>query len=507
MLLPSYLSLFAILFQAIFASSSLDGSVSLSISKFAPFKSKISHSKAKPAVNKLVCKKKLPSTRKKTQNKHGKNNTVVVKANELKLLIELLLKELVEIVVGYFNDDTYPFIVSTHNWLLKGKPRVAVDGARLYVIADAEGIKCLNHTLANIKEDKCHLIEFANPQWFGYDWSGSSRDGRYVSFKHKYKVFTAQGEQTKRSVKWLTQRNEPEDGRPKSVILDGEDLSYGLLSRDGQTLCSFNFEGNLITRVYRLREEVERGHIGLIKFELYGATRAVSGKGNRVMTITTWQLEIHDIDKDASKLVCQIDVTDYNIYACALNEDGSEAAFISGDTGIELRIVDVGKVAGVKADQPAIVTIKVPESTGQIYRMVYSDEGKLHVLHTESKVSLFDPLTKEFILLEAPQKGQTVTDWEISPNADYTAAIQKCDDGENGVNYRTIVKRKLESTDLKDLFGYENPSRCTEASTVLTEEANLTQARDVLSQSMSAPPTNLTTIPVKEEGCVLLMET
>ena len=43
---------------------------------------------------------------------------------------------------------------------------------------------------------------------------------------------------------------------------------------------------------------------------------------------------------------------------CALNEDGSEAAFANDD---ELRIVNVSKRDGVKADQPEIATIDLPD--------------------------------------------------------------------------------------------------------------------------------------------------
>ena len=229
-----YLCLPAIIFQAIFASSSLNGSASLSTSKTAPFKSRKSRSKAKPVVGKLVCKEEPPRT-KKVQNKRSKSKNVLVKENKLKLLIEFLLKELVEIVIDYFKDDTYPFIVSTHNWIFEEKPEIAVDSARLYVMAGAEGIKGLDHSLANVKEDE-RLIEFGDPKWSYYEEFKSSCDGRYVSFRHSHKVLTDQGEHAKRSTKWLATSEKPEDGRLKPVAFDGEN-SDGVLSRDGQTLC------------------------------------------------------------------------------------------------------------------------------------------------------------------------------------------------------------------------------------------------------------------------------
>ena len=489
-LLHFYLSLFAILFQAIFASSFLNENASLKSKKPGGLKSK-------KVAGKLVEKRRLPIAGKiKRIGKSSKRKDVVVKKSKVKLLIELLLKELVEIVIGYFDDDTYPFIVSTHSWLLKSMTRIAVDSARLYVITKSEGIKGLNHSLGSISEDERQLIEFGDPKWSNYLWSGSSHDGRYIFFSHSYKALTNQGEQTEYGTKWLIQSNDPEDRRSKRVMFDGECLPSRLLSRDAQTLYVYSFEMNPITRVYRVREEAGKDPIAFMKFELNGVVLAVSGSGNRVIVDKTGQFEILDLDKDASKLVCQIDVTGYDLYACALNEDGSEAAFVNSNA--ELRIVDVGNVAGVKTDQPAIVTIKIPESTSRIYEIVYSDEGKLHVLHTGRKVSLFDPSTKEFILLEAPREGQIIDNLVVSPNAAYIATVQKRDEREGVISYRTIVKRKLESTDCKDLFGYENSSGCATASAGLPEKATLTQARDALSHSLPAPLIRLTTIPVKE---------
>ena len=253
------------------------------------------------------------------------------------------------------------------------------------------------------------------------------------------------------------------------------------------------------TRVYRVREEAGKDPVALMKFEFDGAACAVSGNRNRVMVETGRRLEIHDISKDASKLVCRIDRSDY-ISACALNEDGSEAAFFNSVD--ELQILEVGKANGSAMDQSAIVTVKVSESVGWICGLVYSDRGKLHAHHNEGKVSLFDQSTKELILLEAPQEGQKVVDWAISPNADYIALIKYVDKKEeNGKEMhicRTIVKRKCKDSDWRDLFGYENPRRCATASAVLPEKATLTQARDALSHSLPAPLTRLTTIPVKE---------
>ena len=369
----------------------------------------------------------------------------------------LLLKELVEIVIDYFDDGSYPITVSTHNWAFENITEIAVDSARLYVLTRSQGLKGLDHSLANVKENERRLIEFGDAKWssYYYDHFNNSHDGRYVSFSDSHKVLTDQEKQTNRSTKWLMQSNEPDDRRPKRVTFDGEDLDGGVLSRDGQTLCVCSDDMNPITRVYRLREEAGKDPVALMKFKLDGKVHAVSGNANRVLISKSRRLEIHDISKDASKLVCQFDVAGF-AYDCALNGDGSETAFYD-DGG--LRILEVDKANGSTMDQSAIVTVKVLESLGHIDKLVYSDGGKLHVLHYGGKISLFDPSTKELILLEAPQEGQEVFGWAISPNADYIAfqlsAGKKEENGKDIRIYRTIVKRKCKDSDWKDLFGCE----------------------------------------------------
>ena len=457
-----YLCLFTVLFQAIFASSSLNGSASLSTNKTAPLKGRKSHSKAKPAVGKPVWKKKLPSIKKKVQNKRRKRKNVLVKEDKPILLINLLPKELVKLVIDYFIDiNLYPIIVSTHNWIFQKKPEIAVDNARLYVMADAEGIKGLDHALANTKDER--LIEFGDPKWSNYSQFRSSCDGRCVSFRHKY-VWTNFGEQIGYAIKWLIQGNigygikwliqgnESEDGRPKRVAFGGEDLDESVLLRDGQTLCAYSYEEwNPITRVYRVREEAGKDPVAFGKFKLDGTVRAVSGNGNHVVIAKPRRLEIHDIIKDASNPVCQIYVSSKSI--CALNEDGSEAAFFNKAN--ELRIMKVDKVIGVKTDQPAIIKVKVPKSVGQINQLVYDDGGKLHAHHDGGKISLFDPSTKELILPDAPEKGQEVTRSAISPNADYIAFLVPVGEKDGKTIYETIVKGKLRSVYLERLFGYK----------------------------------------------------
>jgi hypothetical protein len=155
-----------------------------------------------------------------------------------------------------------------------------------------------------------------------------------------------------------------------------------------------------------------------VKLECNGMVCAVSGKGNRAIIADAGRFGMHDIDNGASKLVCSIDV-DASLRNCALNEDGSEAAFITGD-GV-LQIMDVSKAVGDKVE-PA--TVIAPEPLGAICQLVYSDGNRLHVVHRGGSVSLLDLSTKTLILIEAPQKGQVAVDAVISPNADYFATLQ-----------------------------------------------------------------------------------
>jgi hypothetical protein len=186
---------------------------------------------------------------------------------------------------------------------------------------------------------------------------------------------------------------------------------------------------------------------------LHGKPRAVSGNGNRVMVENAKKLEIHNIDKDAGTRACKIDI-DATFYDYAMNEDGSEAALANCKDG--LRVVDVNKVVGDKVDPSAIVTIKIPESLGEIRQLVYSDSSKLHVLHSEGKVSLFDPSTKTLVLVETPEKGQNIIRSAISPNADYIAMVQLVGTKEDGMTaYKAIVKQRFGSAELRSVFGYE----------------------------------------------------
>ena len=454
-LLHFYLCLLVILLQTIFASSSSTGNASLKSKKSGSARPK--KVVGKPAKQKKSTRVKKPQVKNSLKKKKrvGKNSNVkgivAIKEDNPMLLIELLLKELVEIVIGYFNDDAYPIIVSTHNWLLENVCGVEVDSARVYLRTDLEGVKGLNHSLANIKDDERRLIEFGDPEWSEYDWFSSSPDGRYVSFSHKCKPSIDLGGLPNRGTKWFTQSSDAEDGRLRRIAFDGEDSNRGILSRDGQTLCAYSHGVHPITRVYRVREEAGKDPIGFIKFELDGEVRAVSSNYVIVQKKTA-QFEIHDIGKDPSRLACQIDVSVF-VYVYALKKDGSEAAFVIGS---ELRIMDVNSVSGSAIDQPAIVKAQVPELLGVIYQLVYDDGGKLHARHATNKVSLFDPLTRELILLEALQDGQKAIHSAISSNANHIAFLRYVGEGENGKYiYETIVKRRFNDADFEDSFGYE----------------------------------------------------
>ena len=459
-LLHFYLCLLVILLQTVFASSSLNKKdATLSSGK------KSGASKPKRAVGKRVKQKSTGAKQKQStgvkkshvtllKKKVGKNskrrNVVVVKEDKPILLSKILPKVVVEIVIGYFIDNLHPAIISSHSWALEEMPQIAVDSTRVYMITESEGLKGLKHSFGNVKEDEHHLIELGGSQWSKYDLFGSSHDGRCVFFCH---IEEDDHGWPKRSIKWLMQSNDLEDGGLKRIAFDGRGLDGGILSRDGQTLCAYCY-GMLITRVYQIREEAGKDLIAFVKLELNGIVHAVSGNGNRVIVKGEDWFEIYDVSKDAGELISRIEVS-FRASLCALNEDGSEAAFVIDS---KLLIAEVDKVNGSAIDQSAIAKVKIPDSLeALIIRLVYSDGGKLHAFDTGGNVSLYDPSTKELIISEAPQKRQLVTLAAISPNADCIAFLKKSDKvGKNGkAIYRTVVKGKLRSADLKLCFGYE----------------------------------------------------
>lgn len=426
-LLPFYLCLLAILPQATFVSTLSGDENAAPSNKVTSLRDDKSHSEKKRAIGKLAWRKKLPSTDLSTD----------------------LSKTPAKAVLGYPNNTAYPHIVSTHNWILNEKsPTIAVDNARLYVIAKSLGVRGLNHSLSKINEDESRLVEFDGPRWFEeHEWLHSSQDGRSISFGYMYTESTGRG-MPRWVTNWLTQDSKSEHGGLRRITLDVGYTTSGILSRDGQALYSRSYGRDPITRAYEVREEAGKGLVAFMRFEIKGAIRAISGKGNRIMTERTGgHLDIHNVDKDTSKLVCQMDAP-FWLYTCALNEDGSEAAFVSNENfftaedGV-LRIMKVDAAIGSNVDQSAIVTVKIPKSVGRIDKLVYDDKGNLHVLHDGVKISLIDPLTREFILLEAPQEGQSVISVAISPNAEYIAILRKGERRDGGFGYQTIVKRKL----------------------------------------------------------------
>lgn len=344
--------------------------------------------------------------------------------------------------------DTYPLIVSTHNWLLEdSNPKIVVDSARLYIM-HSQGIHGLDHSFASISENERHCREFSNLPCSWWGSFASSHDGRYVLFSHIHETSTDR--EPKIDSHWfIRQGNELEDQGFTRFTFENDAFHYRFLSRDGQVSCSYI--GMNVTHVYQIVEEAG-GSATRIRFKVDGRPLAISGRGTRVFVQNdNDQLKIYDISKDVAKLVCQIDVFGYPT-ACALNEDGSEAAYVKDN---ELRIMEVDKVSGDKVES-AIASVNVPESLGAIYRLVYSDDNKLHLVHDiyeehiqrgVFKVSLFDPSTKTFIPIETSQEGQYILESAISSNADYIATLESA--GEEGKSkkhiYRTIVKRKLKN--------------------------------------------------------------
>jgi hypothetical protein len=129
--------------------------------------------------------------------------------------------------------DSYPIVVSTHSWSLKDKPRIAVDGARLYVVT-SDGIKGISHALANLTDKRHCIEELGVPECSRYWRLVSSHDGRYVSFQCDYKTF-------RWGTKWITQGSKSGNEGFEPIAFGGDYcLLCELLSRDGQTLFLWN---------------------------------------------------------------------------------------------------------------------------------------------------------------------------------------------------------------------------------------------------------------------------
>lgn len=408
---------------------------------------------SKPVAGTLVKKRKLSDTNKRLpvgkSKRVGKSTNVVAKPR----LSDMLPAALVRIVIDYFNDNQYSILVSMHTWTLTDKPEIAVDSTRLYVITESDGIKGLDHSPAVASEDECHYVELGDPHWLNYKQFSSSRDGQRVFFSHEYRTSSMQKDGAKHGAKWIMQSNV--DGRLRSVILDDEPLGSAVLSQDGQALFSCRDSEDPVTRVYRVREEAGEDPAGFIALELAGTVRAVSGRGNRVILAKTGHLEVHDVGKDASKRVCEIGGAS-STCTCALNENGSEAAFVT--TEGDIQTVKLDMIIGTTADQSAIATVETPASVKWIHRLVYAEEGTLYMLHDQDKISLVDPLTKELTLLKvSEEEGQEIDGLVISQSAGHVAFLQVGDMGEMGqaLNYRTVVKRRLGEADWRQHFGYK----------------------------------------------------
>lgn len=174
-------------------------------------------------------------------------------------------------------------------------------------------------------------------------------------------------------------------------------------------------------------------------------------------------VEIHDIGEDASSFVCQIYNADFGSI-CALNEDGSEVAFVSRRDD-KVQIVEVDKFTDAESDQLKIITPKMPAPAAQVYQLVYADGGRLYIGHRGGQVSVVDPATKAATILEpSAPKGVIAT---ISPSADYIALVEEhkeCVDPGKDYNYRATVKGRLGSSVWGLLFGYHDPVHYTKGS-------------------------------------------
>lgn len=321
-----------------------------------------------------VAKEVLPKTSPRT--KKARKENVDERGSGLVVKIELeffrsLPTALSDIVADYLDDDTSYIPISTYNWPLEDTPRIAVDGARLYAISLLEGMQALDHFSESAKESEqlkqslC-CIEFS-----------SSRNGESIFSKHVPEGLTGL------KYRWLVQCNKP--GGYKYAEFDNKDIIYGILSRDGQTLCACNYcEQPLAMHVYQLAKEPGKDPTASEKCAIEGEIRAISG--NRVVAGTRNGFEVHDMD--TGKLAWKLGKAKLQS-VCASNGDGSEVAFVSSTR--KLHVMKAANVVGIEADLSTAVTVEASDLRLNVDGLAYDDENKLYVHFNNSKVSLFDP--------------------------------------------------------------------------------------------------------------------
>ena len=185
---------------------------------------------------------------------------------------------------------------------------------------------------------------------------------------------------------------------------------------------------------------------------------------------------IYGIDKGASRLICRIDEFNTSEPIGALNEDGSQAAFIiSGYPDYMLKIVEVNRMGDGAVDRPVVATFALPgySFNAKPKKLAYDSKDKLHILYLDGQVSLFNASTRELVFIpqEPTRDGEEIVDSDISPDARYTAMLFKAnEEKERDVVHRLVVRKKTERLDYyKALCRYEHAATVAEKQRTASE--------------------------------------
>lgn len=351
----------------------------------------------------------------------------------------LSVPSIVKLVIDYFKDDAYSLTSYEQDVPFKSMPDVAVDRAKLYLISSGEGIKSIGAAEAI----EGSYVELGRPEWFDYHHFASSQDGNTLLVSYAYKMPVDGREHTKYATQLLMESS----GILSSISLDTKGLNYTILSKDGQTLLAACLGAlGFTTCIYRLKESPESGkELALAAKFTNCKPMALSGNGSRVMVISVKQYFIRDVD--TGKVAFQVDGANLSD-VCALNEDGSEAAFFTQEC--RLQVAKAGATTGVATS----VISGGPVLTARIEQLVYDDRNSLHVVQN-GKVSLYDPSTNELVLLfkVPPLKGTPVFQFAVSPNAEKIVIVYPTGEKEGLESvYKILLWRKHNDAEWTDIL-------------------------------------------------------
>ena len=133
-------------------------------------------------------------------------------------------------------------------------------------------------------------------------------------------------------------------------------------------------------------------------------------------------------------------------YTCALKKDGREAAFFNSSD--ELQVIAVEKTLETK-----LINLRSPQSKSQsqwdVSVNVYSDEGKLHVLHNGDSLTLRSSNKRIYPPRSSTgsTKGHLLSDF----SKDRLHCFPPQNERDQPFTHTTIAKRKLRKTDLEYL--------------------------------------------------------